>query len=75
MVKKRGRLEALQEQTCPACDHFFQTMQGLMAHQSASSRCSWYKKGKLKAIYVESDSDSEDIDSIVGELPRSEHAQ
>ena len=34
-----------------ACDEWFDTMQGLMAHQSMSRKCSWYKKGKLKAVF------------------------
>ncbi|KAH9913218.1 uncharacterized protein B0H18DRAFT_888730, partial [Fomitopsis serialis] len=53
MAKKRRCLEDLLAQTCRACDEEFDTMQGLMAHQSASRKCAWYKKGKLKAVFAD----------------------
>ncbi|KAI0734795.1 hypothetical protein C8Q72DRAFT_914560 [Fomitopsis betulina] len=51
MCRKKCDLEELLAQTCNTCNEWFETMQGLMAHQSMSKKCSWYKKGKLKAIF------------------------
>lgn len=51
MCRKKHDLEELLAQTCNTCNEWFETMQGLMAHQSMSKKCSWYKKGKLKAIF------------------------
>ena len=51
MCRKKHDLEELLAQTCNVCNEWFETMQGLMAHQSMSKKCSWYKKGKLKAIF------------------------
>ncbi|KAH9910447.1 uncharacterized protein B0H18DRAFT_963296 [Fomitopsis serialis] len=61
-MKKRPRsLEDLFTQTCEACYEYFDTTQGLTAHQSTSRKCAWYKKGKLRQIFNESDdSSSED---------------
>lgn len=47
-------------EVCEACGDWFQTIQGVMTHQSNSKKCAWYKKGKLKAIYEPlSDEDEE----------------
>ncbi|KAI0728075.1 hypothetical protein C8Q72DRAFT_751927, partial [Fomitopsis betulina] len=49
---------------CNACNEWFEMMQGLMAHQSMSKKCSWYKKGKLKVIFEpspEQQAKSEDV--------------
>ncbi|KAH9911752.1 uncharacterized protein B0H18DRAFT_891825 [Fomitopsis serialis] len=68
MGKRRRSLQDLIAQTCEACNGGFDSMQGLMAHQSMSKQCAWYKKGKLKAIYVDDSSDesssssNEDLD-------------
>lgn len=51
MFKKRRTLEDMLAQSCDACGEWFETMQGLMAHQSMSTKCSWYKKGKLRAVF------------------------
>ncbi|KAH9913392.1 uncharacterized protein B0H18DRAFT_960389 [Fomitopsis serialis] len=61
-MPKRSRGSAnLFAQTCEACYGYFDTTQGLMAHQSTSRQCRWYKKGKLREIFVDSkDSSSED---------------
>ncbi|KAH9910771.1 uncharacterized protein B0H18DRAFT_894472, partial [Fomitopsis serialis] len=67
MSKKRGHLEALLAQTCAACDETFDTMQGLMAHQSTSRKCAWYKKGKLKAVFM-LDADAEESGSHSEEM-------
>ena len=32
--------------TCPVCDRWFQTSQGLMSHLSLARSCKWYRKGK-----------------------------
>ncbi|EPS92972.1 hypothetical protein FOMPIDRAFT_1078370, partial [Fomitopsis schrenkii] len=47
---------------CGACGQPFRTVQGLMAHQSSSRKCAWYKKGKLRAIFDDSDSEDSDIE-------------
>ena len=51
MYKGKRTLDEVLVLTCGACDEVFDTMQGLMAHQSMSRKCSWYKKGKLKAVF------------------------
>ena len=51
MAKAKRTLDELLGQTCDACDKWFETMQGLMSHQSTSTKCAWYKKGKLKAVF------------------------
>lgn len=51
MAKTKRTLEELLGQTCDACGEWFETMQGLMSHQSMSTKCAWYKKGKLKAVF------------------------
>ncbi|KAH9924485.1 uncharacterized protein B0H18DRAFT_877763 [Fomitopsis serialis] len=61
MPKRSRGLANLFAQTCEACYGYFDTTQGLMAHQSTSRQCRWYKKGKLREIFVDSeDSSSED---------------
>ena len=50
MAKAKRTLAELLGQTCNACDKWFETMQGVMAHQSTGRKCTWYKKGKLKAV-------------------------
>ena len=58
-------MEDLFAQTCEACYGYFDTTQGLMAHQSTSRQCAWYKKGKLREIIVDSeDSGSEDEEGV-----------
>ena len=34
------------DRTCPVCDRWFQTSQGLMSHLSLARSCKWYRKGK-----------------------------
>ncbi|KAH9916359.1 uncharacterized protein B0H18DRAFT_884862 [Fomitopsis serialis] len=58
MPKKSRGLEDLFAQTCEACYGYFDTTQGLMAHQSTSRQCRWYKKGKLREIFVDSEDSS-----------------
>ncbi|KAH9910451.1 uncharacterized protein B0H18DRAFT_963289 [Fomitopsis serialis] len=65
MGKRSRCLEDLFAQTCEACYGYFDTTQGLMAHQSTSRQCAWYKKGKLREIFVDSeDSGSEDEEGV-----------
>ncbi|KAH9910674.1 uncharacterized protein B0H18DRAFT_894788 [Fomitopsis serialis] len=52
MPKRKRTFEELLNDTCGACHQPFKTTQGLCAHQSMSKKCSWYKKGKLKALTV-----------------------
>lgn len=54
MCKKKRTLDEMLAQTCEACGEWFGSMQGLMAHQSMSTKCAWYKKGKLKAVFAPS---------------------
>ncbi|EPS97086.1 hypothetical protein FOMPIDRAFT_1129215, partial [Fomitopsis schrenkii] len=77
MYKQKRTLDELLGQTCEACDQWFETMQGLMAHQSMSRKCSWYKKGKLKAVFEPSPEQQaksssefmlEDVDETAGEF-------
>ena len=50
---------------CDACGNWFETVQGLMTHQSNSKKCAWYKKGKIKAIYDPIDyTSSEDEEAV-----------
>lgn len=62
MGKRRLCLEDLEDRICGACGQPFRTVQGLMAHQSSSRKCAWYKKGKLRAIFDDSDSEDSDIE-------------
>ena len=34
------------DRTCPVCDRWFPTSQGLMSHLSLARSCKWYRKGK-----------------------------
>ena len=45
MAKAKRTLDELLGQTCNACDKWFET------NQSTSTKCAWYKKGKLKAVF------------------------
>ncbi|KAH9905082.1 uncharacterized protein B0H18DRAFT_1132217 [Fomitopsis serialis] len=55
MPKRKRTFEELLNDTCGACHQPFKTTQGLCAHQSMSKKCSWYKKGKLKALFAVED--------------------
>ena len=60
---------------CPACEKKFRSARGMSSHLGTARSCSWYKKGKLKALVMpgqfEDDILSEEInDSIPDELPR-----
>lgn len=72
MYKQKRTLDELLGQTCEACDQWFETMQGLMAHQSMSRKCSWYKRGKLKAVFKP---DLEKQASSSSEFTRAQRAQ
>lgn len=51
---KRKREQAFNPElgdVCGACGKWFETIQGVMAHQSNSRGCAWYKKGKLKDVF------------------------
>ena len=39
MAKAKRTLDELLGQTCNTCDKWFETMQGLMSHQSMSTKC------------------------------------
>ena len=60
--KRRAYLNPLEGEFCPACGDWFETVQGLMAHLSNSQRCAWYKKGKLKAVFLPAEDSSSDED-------------
>lgn len=62
MGKRCLRLEDLEGRTCGACGETFRAMQGVMAHQTSSRRCAWYKKGKLRAIYDNSNDEDSDLE-------------
>ena len=49
-------------EVCEACGSWFETVQGVMTHQSNSKKCAWYKKGKLRAFYrpIEEEDSAED---------------
>ena len=49
-------------EVCEACGNWFETVQGVMTHQSNSKKCAWYKKGKLRAFYrpIEEEDSAED---------------
>ena len=34
------------DRTCPVCERWFETSQGLMSHLSLARSCKWYRKGK-----------------------------
>lgn len=70
MGKRRLTLEDLDDRTCGACGEPFRTVQGVMAHQSSSRKCAWYKKGKLKAIFDDSDSEDSDLECEVEAIGR-----
>ena len=55
MVRRKRTFDELLGNTCGACHQPFRTTQGLCAHQTMSQKCSWYKKGKLKAIFTVDD--------------------
>ena len=51
MAKAKRTLDELLGQMCDTCDKWFETMQVLMSNQSTSTKCAWYKKGKLMAVF------------------------
>ncbi|KAH9935431.1 uncharacterized protein B0H18DRAFT_950984 [Fomitopsis serialis] len=57
--KQKRTLQDLFDPTCEACNRLFETVQSLMKHQSTSQACAWYKRGKLKEVLQDSDSESE----------------
>ncbi|KAH9910941.1 uncharacterized protein B0H18DRAFT_962671 [Fomitopsis serialis] len=54
--------------TCDACNRPFDSMQGLISHQSTSRSCAWYKKGKLRELNRDeeplSDASGDEIEEI-----------
>ena len=40
---------------CPACHKCLRTARGVQAHLQSARSCSWYKKGKLKALTMPPD--------------------
>ena len=43
---------------CPACTKVFQTKQSCLAHLASARSCSWYRKGKLRALDLNADNAS-----------------
>ena len=37
---------------CPACHKHFKTSYGVQSHLQTAKSCTWYKKGKLKALIM-----------------------
>lgn len=62
-------LDDMLAQTCEACHRPFETMQGLISHQSTSRKCAWYKKGKRRELL----SDTEDSISSDDDVSESEN--
>jgi hypothetical protein len=48
-----------EDHLCPACGKYFPTTQGRNTHLSLSSKCAWYRKGKLIDMYGEVDEEEE----------------
>jgi hypothetical protein len=56
---------------CPVCEKRFKTAGGMSSHLRTARRCSWYKKGKLKALSMPGQF-SDDIisEEVIESLPR-----
>ncbi|KAH9910472.1 uncharacterized protein B0H18DRAFT_963269 [Fomitopsis serialis] len=68
MGKKRT-IEELLGDTCGACNRPFKSTKSLMAHQSSSQQCAWYKRGKLKEAFRFPDArgdEGEDVPAVEG---------
>jgi uncharacterized Zn finger protein (UPF0148 family) len=48
---------------CPACEKRFKTAGGMSSHMRTARSCSWYKKGKLKALVMP----GQFVDDIISE--------
>ena len=41
-------------EVCEACGNWFETVQGVMTHQSNSKKCAWYKKANSEPSTTQS---------------------
>ena len=53
------------DRTCPVCDRWFQTSQGLMSHLPLARSCKWYRKGKNPIHLDEDIPESVEMDELV----------
>ena len=53
------------DRTCPVCDRWFQTSQGLMSHLSLARSCKWYRKGKNPICLDEDIPEPVEMDELV----------